>query len=114
MVEWVRKVKTSLTRTAILSDQTLWLEELNEKYGFFRWFERVFNSYHIGKSKRDALIFDYVLAEMDVWPHEALFVDDNPGNIQRAKEKEINTIHYETREGFERELLSFCPSLRGD
>jgi putative hydrolase of the HAD superfamily len=114
MVEWVKKVKTSPTRTAILSDQTLWLEELNEIYGFFQWFERVFNSYHIGKSKRDFSIFDYVLAEMDVRPHEALFVDDNLGNIQRAKEKEINTIHYQTREEFERELLWFCPSLRGD
>ena len=111
MMEWVKQLKRVSVRTAILSDQTRWLEELNEHYGFFQWFERVFNSYHIGKSKRDASIFDYVLGEMHVRSDEALFVDDNLGNIERAMQKGLRTIHYQTREGFEEELRSFCPSL---
>ena len=112
MIEVVKKLTQSNVRTAILSDQTKWLDELNMKYRFFQWFDGVFNSYHIGKCKREPAIFDYVLAKMNVKPDQALFVDDNQGNIQRANEKGLHTIHYQNRKDFERELLLFCPSLK--
>ncbi|MFH0812179.1 MAG: HAD family phosphatase [Pseudomonadota bacterium] len=112
MIEWVKKLKSSFVRTAILSDQTTWLEELNEKYDFFPWFERIFNSYYTGMSKRDASVFDYAVAEMGVKPHYALFVDDNLGNIERARQKGLNAIHYQNREDFEKALLAFCPFLK--
>jgi len=60
MLEWVKKLKSLSVRTAMLSDQTNWLDELNDQYGFFLWFDRIFNSYYLGKSKRDASIFDDV------------------------------------------------------
>ena len=113
MIELVKKLKRSNVRTVILSDQTKWLDELDTKYKFFQWFERVFNSYHIGKCKRDLAIFDYVLAEMGVKPDQTLFVDDNQGNIERARQKGLHTIHYQSKEDFERELLLFCPCLKG-
>ncbi len=43
--------------TAILSDQTDWLDLLNERDRFFRNFDRVFNSFHLGKGKRDPSVF---------------------------------------------------------
>ncbi len=112
MIELVKKLKESNVRTAILSDQTKWLDELDEKYRFFRWFERVFNSYYLGKSKQEPALFDYVLAEMGVRADQALFVDDNQGNIERAQQKGLYTIHYQNRKDFEEEFLSFCPGLK--
>ena len=38
--------------TAILSDQTDWLDRLEARHHFFGHFDRVFNSYHLGKGKR--------------------------------------------------------------
>jgi putative hydrolase of the HAD superfamily len=111
MVELVRKLKESGTRTAILSDQTTWLDELNEKHQFFQWFERVFNSYYIGMSKREPALFDYALSEMGVRAEQTLFVDDNRGNIERAQAMGLHTIHYQNRKDFEEEFFSFCPDL---
>jgi len=111
MIELVKKLKASGVRMAILSDQTTWLDEIDKQYNFFQWFERVFNSYYIGMSKREAALFDYALNEMGVRAEQTLFVDDNQGNIQRAHQKGLHTIHYQNRKDFEKELFLFCPGL---
>ena len=36
----------------ILSDQTNWLDELDGRFGFYGRFDFIFNSFHMGKSKR--------------------------------------------------------------
>src|SRR5450756_2758808 len=36
---------------AMLSDQTNWLDEIDQETGLFRHFDRIFNSYRIHKSK---------------------------------------------------------------
>jgi FMN phosphatase YigB (HAD superfamily) len=61
--------------------------------------------------KRDLALFDYVVAEMGVKPEEALLVDDNQGNIERAKQRGLDGILFHTREAFEIELREFFPFL---
>ena len=68
----------------ILSDQTDWLDRLNARQPFFQEFNRVFNSFHLGKTKRDPSLFTDVLATLTVEPQHTLFVDDNQGHIDRA------------------------------
>ena len=97
---------------AILSDQTNWLDELEAQFNFFKHFDRVFNSYHLGKCKRDVSLFEDVLAEMGVRPERALFIDDTKENIERAQRKGLHTIHYQGRETFMHRLVSFCPFLQ--
>lgn len=41
-------------------------------------------SYRLGKSKREASLFDEVVADLGVRPAEVLFLDDDPGNVERA------------------------------
>jgi putative hydrolase of the HAD superfamily len=86
--------------TAILSDQSNWLDRLNEQYHFFQYFDAVFNSYHLGKTKRDPSIFDDTLQALQVKAGEALFVDDNPGHIERAQAKGLQTHLYIDQESF--------------
>ncbi len=113
MVHVVKRLKERGQRMAILSDQTNWLDELDETHHFSRWFDQVFNSFHSGKSKRDPSAFDDALNAMGVEAGKVLFVDDHPGNIERAREKGIHTILYENADGFMEELGRFCPNLRG-
>ncbi|MGC8605058.1 MAG: HAD-IA family hydrolase, partial [Desulfomonilaceae bacterium] len=54
MVETLRRKGYFL---ALLSDQTNWLDELDARKHFCGDFDAVFNSYHLGKSKRDVSIF---------------------------------------------------------
>jgi putative hydrolase of the HAD superfamily len=78
--------------TAVLSDQTNWLDELDRTTPFLRRFDRVFNSYRLRKSKRDPSVFDDVCEALGVNPGEALFIDDNPDNVRRAAERGLRVI----------------------
>ena len=86
--------------TAILSDQSDWLDKLDSRYNFFQYFDAVFNSYHLGKTKREPSIFDDTLQALQVKAGETLFVDDNPGHIDRAKGKGLQTHLYVDRAGY--------------
>jgi len=114
MLDAVRKVRGAGARTALLSDQTNWLDELEGQHGFFRHFEKIFNSFHTGKSKYDASLFDDVLQDMKVQPEKALFIDDNRGHIGRASERGLHTICFTERESFSREIAPFFPALTED
>jgi len=111
MLDIVIKLKQSVIRVAILSDQTNWLDEFAKKHGFFQLFERIFNSYYLGMCKRDLSLFDYVVAEMGVKPEEALLIDDNQGNIERAKQRGLQGILFQNKEAFESELTEVFPFL---
>jgi putative hydrolase of the HAD superfamily len=112
MIDVAEKLKKMNMRTAILSDQTNWLDELDLQHGFSKYFDRVFNSYHLKKSKDDPSIFDDVLSFMNAKAGRALFIDDNNGNIERAKQKGLNTIHFTDREAFEKEFAFYFPRLK--
>jgi len=99
MFDLIRDLRGKV-KLAILSDQTDWLDELDARWGFFRCFDYVFNSYHTGKSKIDPSIFDDVLEAMHLPAPNALFVDDRLGNIERAASRGMLTLHYRGQEDF--------------
>lgn len=104
MLRYVEKLKSSCFVAAILSDQTNWLDEINGKTPFFHHFHYIFNSFHIGKSKRDTTIFRDICSEMGLKPHEVLFVDDNKENIKRASDEGLKVIHFKDVKNFEIEI----------
>ena len=87
MIELVRGLRSRGVVCAIVSDQTDWLERLDARDHFFREFDRVYCSYRLGKSKRDASLFDDVVAYLGMPPEEVVFVDDDTGNIMRAESR---------------------------
>lgn len=107
MIQYISALRSSGFVTAILSDQTNWLDEIDKKIPLFQYFETVFNSYHIKKSKRDKSVFRDVCSKLGVKPHEVLFIDDNLGNIQRAQEEGLKTIHFKTVEDFKYKIRDF-------
>ncbi len=98
-------------RTALLSDHTNWLEELNSAHGFFRLFDGVFNSYREGMSKREPAFFRYACENMHVFPQQALFIDDNPANTTRAATEGLRTITYEGYPAFAKHLRAALPDV---
>jgi len=104
MLNLVKSLKQKGLVTAILSDQSDWLDQLDSQYHFFQYFDAVFNSYHLGNTKRDPTSFSYVLQKLGVSAAETLFVDDNIGHIDRAAAAGLQTHHFEGREGFMQKL----------
>ena len=106
--DWMLKAVSSMRKqgvlTAILSDQSDWLDQLDARYHFFQYFDNIFNSYHRGKTKRDPTVFAEALQALQVDAGETLFVDDNIGHIDRAAAAGLQTHHYEGREGFIKKL----------
>jgi len=86
MLQLVCSLKERGITACILSDQSDWLDRLDAAYRFFRFFDHVFNSFHLGKTKRDISIYGDVLRIVGYPPASTLFVDDNPGHIERARQ----------------------------
>jgi putative hydrolase of the HAD superfamily len=115
---WMRalvdRLRTLGVITAILSDQTDWLELLDSRQGFFKHFDKVFNSFDHGLTKQQPDFFHLALSELGVAPNRVLFVDDNAGNVERARALGMAAVLFQDREGFERELDRLCPAaLKG-
>ena len=111
MMKLVRNLKSGNITVGILSDQTDMLDQLNEQFDFFKAFDYVFNSYHMGKGKRDISLFDDVATALNTDPPHILFVDDSPGHVERARQKGWMAIHYLDRTSFQQEFKKFFPSI---
>ncbi|MCP4714438.1 MAG: HAD family phosphatase [Deltaproteobacteria bacterium] len=111
MLTLAQSLREQSIATAMLSDQTNWLDELNEADHFFSSFDRIFNSYHLGISKfADPAIYLQIVKEMKHAPATSLFIDDNPKNISDAHQQGLHTICYQDRAAFEKELAAFLPA----
>lgn len=100
MIELVQKWRKQGCITGILSDQTHWLDWLNERDDFFKYFEPVFNSYYMGKGKRDPVLFHEIAEQLHLAPGEILFVDDMKSNVERAQAAGWQAIHYVDKRDF--------------
>jgi putative hydrolase of the HAD superfamily len=101
VIDRVRQWRAQGYITGILSDQTHWLDQLNERDHFFEYFDHVFNSYYMGKGKRDPGLFYDIAERLSLSPAGILFVDDIRNNVERAKAAGWQAILYVDRASFE-------------
>lgn len=108
MRPWMMKLVQQLRKqgfiTGILSDQTYWLDELDQRYEFYKKFDHIFNSYYLGKGKQDPSLFTDVAGSLGLASSEILFVDDDAGNVTRARAMGMQAIQYIDKCSFETEL----------
>jgi len=112
VLHYVDKIKAAGLITAILSDQTNWLDEINQQSPFFHHFDYIFNSFKLHKGKRDPSIFRDTCDAMDLRPEEVLFIDDNIDNIKRARGEGLKVIHFTDTESFIKEMGRFLIVLK--
>ena len=104
MLALVRALRQRGFLVGLLSDQTEWLDLLDAKYGFYREFDRLYISYRMGKGKRDHSLYDDIARDLGLEPQQILFIDDNPGNIQRAASRGWQTILFRDEQTLRSEL----------
>ena len=109
IIERVRQWRARGYITGILSDQMHWLERLNERDHFFAHFDHVFNSYHLGKGKRDPTLFFDITERLALSPGEILFVDDLSSNVERAQAAGWHAIRYVDKPSFEEVVAQLLP-----
>ena len=111
MIDVIGQRRDRGVRLFILSDQTNWLDELEERYHFFPMFEKVFNSFHTGKSKRDPSLFHDVLSTMSLSGEQVVFVDDTCEHIAMARGLGLQTIWFREKKDFLEEIIRLFPGL---
>ncbi|MBT8126063.1 MAG: HAD family phosphatase [Gammaproteobacteria bacterium] len=109
MLELVKKLRNLGYVTGILSDQTDWLDELDRRDHFFRFFDRIYNSYYLGKGKRDPSHFSDVAIDLKIPPSSVVFVDDNATNVAAAAGAGMLAIQYIDQASFIQRLNDLMP-----
>ena len=100
MVDLVVRLRHAGIPVVLLSDQTNWLSELDERTPFFHLFDRIFNSFRTGRTKRDPEAFREVLRYLNLPPEATLFVDDRKSNVETARSLGMQAILYTDRDSF--------------
>jgi putative hydrolase of the HAD superfamily len=98
ILELVAQLKAKGYVTGILSDQTDWLDRLDARDHFYKYFDRIYNSYYLGKGKRDPSHFSDVAADLGLDPSAVLFIDDSKNNVATAIAAGMQAIQYIDRE----------------
>ena len=111
IIKVVAKLKSLGFIVTILSDQTNWLDELNQRTPFYHHFDHIFNSFDLKKTKRDPSLFRDVCIQLGIQPEEVLFIDDNLENIERASNQGLRTIHFKDVSMFKKEIKRFVSVL---
>jgi len=104
MIDLVNRLKAKNVTVGILSDQTDMLDKLDAQFDFFKHFDHVFNSYHVGKGKRDMSLYDDIAHVLKTPPDRILFIDDDPGHVGRARQKGWQAILYVDADSFYPEM----------
>ncbi|MGD9160578.1 MAG: HAD family phosphatase [Desulfobacteraceae bacterium] len=112
---WFPNIITKLREqgliVCLLSDQTDWLDKLNDRNNFYQLFDHIFNSFFTGKSKSDPGLFDDIADKLGLNPGEIMFVDDYHGHIERAKKKGFKTHLFVEKESFFNDLHKYFDQL---
>lgn len=77
--------------------------DLFKQHGFQNlepFFEKVYYSCRIGMRKPDKEIFEFVLEENDLLPHETFFIDDSPQHVEGANKIGIKSHLLEKNKEF--------------
>jgi putative hydrolase of the HAD superfamily len=107
MIRYVESIKSAGLMVAILSDQTNWLDEIDPRTPFYHHFDHIFNSFYLGKTKRDASLFRDICDRLDLKPEEVLFIDDHLGHLERASSQGLRTFHFKNVKEIKKEFQKF-------
>ena len=105
MLALVRQLRQAGFRVGLLSDQTDWLDRLDERDHFYREFDDRFVSYHLGLGKRDDRLYEQVRETLGLPAEAILFIDDNPANVDRARRHGWRAIRFTDEASLRRELV---------
>ena len=107
-VEGVLSILTELPSRyefVLLSDHAReWIAYIDSIHPFLKIFKHTFYSYDLGRLKKNPETFSEVLDALSVYPHNCLFIDDNPNNVSVAESVGIPSIQFVNAEQLASEL----------
>jgi 2-haloacid dehalogenase len=93
------------------SHETLPLARAMERFKFLDWFDGIVVSGEEKTRKPFLDFYEIILNRYKIIPENAVFIDDNFGNIIAAKSMNINVIHFNIEENLLKQLADFNINL---
>ena len=104
LVNYLRDLRPQY-KTALLSNAWDDLRQmLEEEWKIDDAFDEIIISAEVGLVKPDARIYQRVIADQDVVPAEAVFVDDFPENVAGASSQGLHSLHFNDSDQVLRDL----------
>ena len=76
----------------LLTDNWPCVIDYLKEYNLYDFFDNIYISSMYGVEKKDKILFDYPINELNLKQGEALFIDDNESNLDIAKEKNFDVM----------------------
>ena len=105
IIELIHELKQKGYKLFILSNMTRHFIERDYRFPFFREFDDIIYSAHLGLLKPDPAIYKHVLVTHNLTPNECLFIDDIKENLAGAARFNIKTFHYRNNTEDLREVI---------
>ncbi|MCL4261888.1 MAG: HAD family phosphatase [Anaerolineae bacterium] len=97
LLEFAQSLR-SRCQTAVLSDAWEGARESVAAYVHDGLFDAIVFSYEVGASKPDPRMYQAVLAQLQIHPHQAMFIDDRAHNVAGAQALGIHAVQFQSRE----------------
>ncbi len=107
MVNFIKKVKKSYPVYLLSNALSGFLREILDKNDLWGLFDKVFISAEIHLAKPDPEFFRECLRRIGAKPEDCVMTDDNPNNLEAAREVGIDTILYKDNESFQKEFKKY-------
>lgn len=103
MEELLKRLKRTY-KLGILSNTTIFESQVPKKWGINKLFDSCVYSWQISSLKPSKNNFDEICKELHVNSSECIFIDDDPKNIDSAKNLGLKSIVYENIDTLKNEL----------
>ena len=98
MLEFFRSPKGS-RKTGLMTNNTReWLDYFYKKFGLSRIFDVVVSSHECGARKPSRKIYEITLERLGTKAEETVFIDDQPQNLEPARQIGMVAVHFESPE----------------
>ena len=77
------------------------------RFEFLSWFDDILVSGREKLIKPDPAIYDLMVSKFDIKKEGAVFIDDNPANVEGARNTGIDAIHFRSPATLAEELAAF-------
>jgi len=97
MIDWLRSVRLSGLRTALLSNMPEdMIARVRDSFSWINYFDCTIFSYEERLAKPEARIYERCLEKLGTTPEQTLFVDDREVNVRAARRLGIKGVRFES------------------
>lgn len=98
-------------KIALLTNNNIWLDVLNERYNFYKNFDEIISSHSVQLAKPHVRIYRLMLKKLKLKPNECIFVDDKKINVEAAVKIGMKGIVFKSYNQLRHDLESLGVSV---